>query len=133
MQYMMKSLAGLLIALSLMFGGIASAQADALDTYRSNGTIAERYDGYLELRGSEPESRTCPCPPWVLYLPVKSPNKVLPAALISACRMAPTSEIRRAFPLLLERLILSQAGRLGPTAVRAVGRHTHRYLPDHQH
>jgi uncharacterized protein YdbL (DUF1318 family) len=52
MQYMMKSLAGLLIALSLMFGGIASAQADALDTYRSNGTIAERYDGYLELRGS---------------------------------------------------------------------------------
>ena len=45
---------GLVAALGLAGASVgpAPARADALDSFRADGTIAERFDGYLELRDS---------------------------------------------------------------------------------
>lgn len=45
---------GLAAALGLagMIAVPTPAQADALDSFRADGTIAERFDGYVELRAS---------------------------------------------------------------------------------
>ncbi|HUF87446.1 MAG TPA: DUF1318 domain-containing protein [Thermohalobaculum sp.] len=52
----MRWLAGLLVAFAVLVGalvagsGPASAQERALDSYRASGVIAERFDGYVEIR-----------------------------------------------------------------------------------
>ncbi len=45
---------GLAAALGLagMLSSPSPARASTLDSYRADGTIAERFDGYVELRGS---------------------------------------------------------------------------------
>lgn len=44
-------LAGALIAsVFLSLGAVGAASADALDDYRAQGVIAERFDGYIEIR-----------------------------------------------------------------------------------
>ncbi len=53
----MRSLPKLVFALTVAFAALYaapnSAQADArLDAYRANGVIAERFDGYVEIRDS---------------------------------------------------------------------------------
>ncbi len=45
----------LIVALAVMAGSASgAAAASKLDQYRADGVIAERYDGYLEMRGSGP-------------------------------------------------------------------------------
>lgn len=45
----------LIVAFALMTGSIGgAAAASKLDQYRADGVIAERYDGYVEVRGSGP-------------------------------------------------------------------------------
>lgn len=52
----MRWLAGLLVAFAVLVGalvagsGPAPAQEGALDSYRASGVIAERFDGYVEIR-----------------------------------------------------------------------------------
>lgn len=43
-------LGGLAVLLALVWTGPAAAQGTALDTYRASGVIAERFDGYVEIR-----------------------------------------------------------------------------------
>ena len=57
----MRSLVKLLIALTVAFAALHaapdSARADArLDAFRANGVIAERFDGYVEIRDSNAPS-----------------------------------------------------------------------------
>lgn len=45
----------LLIAIAVMAAGLGgTAAASKLDQYRTSGVIAERYDGYVEIRGTGP-------------------------------------------------------------------------------
>ena len=50
----MRSLPKLLFALAMAFAVLWAApdpaSADALDTYRATGVVAERFDGYVEIR-----------------------------------------------------------------------------------
>lgn len=43
-------LGALAVLLAVLWTGPAAAQGAALDTYRANGVIAERFDGYVEIR-----------------------------------------------------------------------------------
>jgi hypothetical protein len=47
------ALAGLLLALFAGFGAATPAAAASLDQYRAQGVIAERFDGYVEVRTSD--------------------------------------------------------------------------------
>lgn len=50
----MRSFPRLIAALALVFAALCTvpgtAQAGSLDSYRADGVIAERYDGYVEIR-----------------------------------------------------------------------------------
>jgi uncharacterized protein YdbL (DUF1318 family) len=50
---LLAALAGLLIAFA-SFGASAPAEAASLDDLRKDGVIAERWDGYVEVRVSNP-------------------------------------------------------------------------------
>lgn len=55
MRFIRTLLPALLLALSLSFAHAPGVQAmDKLDQYRASGVIAERYDGYVEMRGGGP-------------------------------------------------------------------------------
>lgn len=54
-RWAMPWLPGLLVAFAVLLGmllaaGPAPAQGEALDAHRASGVIAERFDGYVELR-----------------------------------------------------------------------------------
>src|SRR6056297_2854869 len=44
------------LALAVLFAVPFAAQAASLDEYRQEGVIAERYDGYVEIRSSNPSA-----------------------------------------------------------------------------
>jgi len=54
----MRSLLKLVFALTVVFAALYAASDPAragapLDTYRADGVIAERFDGYVEIRASD--------------------------------------------------------------------------------
>ncbi len=48
----LAALAALAVVLAGLWAAPPAAAQQALDSYRTSGVIAERYDGYVELRGS---------------------------------------------------------------------------------
>ena len=57
MHPFLKLFVVLTVAVAAFCAAPGSAQADArLDTYRANGVIAERFDGYVEIRDSNAPS-----------------------------------------------------------------------------
>ncbi len=57
MRPLLKLVFALTVAFAALYAAPNSAQADArLDAYRANGVIAERFDGYVEIRDSNAPS-----------------------------------------------------------------------------
>jgi uncharacterized protein YdbL (DUF1318 family) len=57
MRLFMKHFLALVVVFAALSAAPGSVRADArLDTYRANGIIAERFDGYVEIRGSNAPS-----------------------------------------------------------------------------
>ena len=54
MSFLRKTLTVLMVALALSVGFAGGAAASTLDQYRAEGVIAERYDGFVEMRGGGP-------------------------------------------------------------------------------
>ena len=54
MRYIASVLLALLVAIPLFLGTAHQGHAADLDSYRVDGVIAERYDGYVEMRASGP-------------------------------------------------------------------------------
>lgn len=57
MRPLLKLVFALTVAFAALFAAPGPARADArLDAYRANGVIAERFDGYVEIRASNAPS-----------------------------------------------------------------------------
>ncbi len=57
MRSLLKLILALTVALAALYAAPDPARADArLDAYRANGVIAERFDGYVEIRDSNAPS-----------------------------------------------------------------------------
>ena len=56
MRYIASVLLALLVAVPLLLGTGHQSLAADLDSYRIEGVIAERYDGYVEMRTSGPSA-----------------------------------------------------------------------------
>jgi len=50
MRWLPKLVVALAMAFAVLWAAPDPALADALDSYRMNGVIAERFDGYVEIR-----------------------------------------------------------------------------------
>lgn len=53
-RHALRLIAGAGLGAVALLAGPGAARADALDDYRASGVIAERFDGFVELRGSGP-------------------------------------------------------------------------------
>ncbi len=57
MRPLLKLIFALVVVFAAFYSAPGSVQADTrLDTYRANGVIAERFDGYVEIRDSNAPS-----------------------------------------------------------------------------
>ncbi len=52
MRPLLKLVSALTVVLAVLLAAPGPARAGSLDSYRADGVIAERYDGYVEIRDS---------------------------------------------------------------------------------